>query len=417
MIMENQKIIYVYENWSSNLPNLIGRLYVDKAKGKENYSFEYDSLWLLNKNKKYILDADLNLYSGRQYTAVDKKMFGIFSDSCPDRWGRRLMQRRENIIAKKEQRKPRSLTESDYLLGVYDESRMGALRFSLNEGGDFLSNDRDFATPPWVSLRKLEAASLAYEKDESGLDDRWISQLIAPGSSLGGARPKASVEAPDGSLWIAKFPSKNDEYDIGAWEMVAHELAVKCGLNVPEAKLEKYSKNGSTFLTKRFDREIKKRIHFSSAMTMLGRNDGEDGSYLEIASFLKSQGAAPKTDLKELWCRIVFNMSISNTDDHLRNHGFILEKEGWRLSPMYDVNPVPYGDSLSLYVDETDNTIDLDLALSVANQFGLKQDDAKEIIGNILKVVSDYKDIAKGLGISRGSIEYMEPAFMNYAKD
>ena len=195
--------------------------------------------------------------------------------------------------------------------------------------------------------------------------------------------------------------------------MVAHELAVKCGLDVPEAKLEKYSKKGSTFLTKRFDREIKKRIHFSSAMTMIGRNDGEDGSYLEIASFLKSQGAAPKVDLKELWCRIVFNMAISNIDDHLRNHGFILEKEGWRLSPMYDVNPVPYGNSLSLYVDETDNTIDLDLALSVANQFGLKQDEAKEIIGNILKVVSDYKDIAKGLGISRGSIEYMEPAFMN----
>lgn len=148
MIMENQKIIYVYENWSNNLPNLIGRLYVDKAKGKENYSFEYDSLWLLDKNKKYILDADLNLYSGRQYTVVDKKMFGIFSDSCPDRWGRRLMQRRENIIARKEQRKPRSLTESDYLLGVYDESRMGALRFSLNEGGEFLSNNSDFATPP-----------------------------------------------------------------------------------------------------------------------------------------------------------------------------------------------------------------------------------------------------------------------------
>ena len=409
---DNSKTIFVYENWSSEIPILIGRLYLDIAKGKEAYSFEFDESWLLKNKMKYILDADLNLYSGRQYTNMNKKMFGIFSDSCPDRWGRRLMQRRENILARQEQRKPRSLSESDFLLGVYDESRMGALRFSLSEDGDFLSNDKSFATPPWVSLRKLEAASLAYEKDESGLDDRWISQLIAPGSSLGGARPKASVEAMDGSLWIAKFPSKNDEYDIGAWEMVAHELALKCGLNVPEAKIEKFSKNGSTFLSKRFDRNLKNRIHFSSAMTMLGKVDGDDGSYLEIASFIKSYGASPKEDLKELWKRIVFNMAISNTDDHMRNHGFILTKKGWRLAPLYDVNPVPYGNSLSLYVDEVDNTIDLELALSIANQFGLRKEEAKEVSENILKVVSGYKNIAKKFGISRGSIEYMEPAFM-----
>ncbi len=409
---DNSKTIFVYENWSSEIPILIGRLYLDIAKGKEAYSFEFDESWLLKNKMKYILDADLNLYSGRQYTNMNKKMFGIFSDSCPDRWGRRLMQRRENILARQEQRKPRSLSESDFLLGVYDESRMGALRFSLSEDGDFLSNDKSFATPPWVSLRKLEAASLAYEKDESGLDDRWISQLIAPGSSLGGARPKASVEATDGSLWIAKFPSKNDEYDIGAWEMVAHELALKCGLNVPEAKIEKFSKNGSTFLSKRFDRNLKNRIHFSSAMTMLGKVDGDDGSYLEIASFIKSYGASPKEDLKELWKRIVFNMAISNTDDHMRNHGFILTKKGWRLAPLYDVNPVPYGNTLALYVDETDNTIDLQLALSIANQFGLNKDEAKETSERIIKVVSEYKNIAKQFGISRGSIEYMEPAFM-----
>ena len=216
----------------------------------------------------------------------------------------------------------------------------------------------------------------------------------------------------DGSLWIAKFPSKNDEYDIGAWEMVAHELALKCGLNVPEAKIEKFSKNGSTFLSKRFDRNLKNRIHFSSAMTMLGKVDGDDGSYLEIASFIKSYGASPKEDLKELWKRIVFNMAISNTDDHMRNHGFLLTKKGWRLAPLYDVNPVPYGNTLSLYVDETDNTIDLQLALSIANQFGLNKDEAKETSENILKVVSEYKNIAKQFEISRGSIEYMETAFM-----
>ena len=343
------KTIYIYECWSSDQPLLMGCLYVDILRGKESCSFEYDEKWLKTHPGQFFLDPDLQLYRGRQYAPMDKALFGIFADSCPDRWGRMLMRRREAILAAREGRKPKQLTETDYLLGVYDESRMGALRFSLQVGGPFLSCDSDMATPPWVALRELEAASLAFEQDEDTLNDRWLRQLLAPGSSLGGARPKATVRASDGTLWIAKFPSKQDEQNTGAWEQVAHELARICGLNVPESKLTSFSDAGSTYLVKRFDREGMKRIHFSSAMSLLGQTDGaSDSSYLDLVDFITQAGASPRKDLAELWKRIVFSMAISNTDDHLRNHGFLLTEKGWRLSPMYDVNPVPYGETLSL---------------------------------------------------------------------
>ena len=242
------------------------------------------------------------------------------------------MNRREELRAKAAGEKPRKLSESDYLLGVYDEARMGGLRFKTDLDGDFLSFDKEYATPPWTSLRELEQASIAFEGDDTGSNEKWLRQLLTPGSSLGGARPKASVMAPDGSLWIAKFPSRHDDFNSGAWEMVVHDLAAMCGLNVPKAEAVKFSKLGTTFLVKRFDRDGEKRIHFSSAMTMLGKMDGanaSDGSsYLEIVSFLKANGAKPQRDLQELWKRIVFSMAVSNTDDHFRNHGFILSDTG-----------------------------------------------------------------------------------------
>lgn len=251
---------------------------------------------------------------------------------------------------------------------------MGAIRFKTEENGEFLSDDKEMAAPPWATLRTLEEASRQFEKEENILEEKWLNQLLKPGSSLGGARPKASVQAPDGELWIAKFPSRKDEYDIGAWEKVAHDLANICGLNVPESRFEIFSKLGGTFLVKRFDRAGKRRIHFASAMTMLGKEDGacaEDGSgYLDIASFLKANSAMPEVDLRELWRRIVFNMAISNTDDHLRNHGFLLTQKGWRLSPLYDVNPVPYGDMLALNVDEINNDISLNLRLKQLHIMG-----------------------------------------------
>ena len=414
--MDTLKEIYVYENWKSDTPSLIGTLYVDGGKGKEVISFEYDDDWLKDLSNNVSLDPDIGMFKGRQYVPSGKLLFGVFEDSCPDRWGRLLMKRREAILAKKEARKPRNLTEADYLIGVYDETRMGGLRFSSSRGGKFLSYDKELAAPPWTSLRKLESASLAFEKNDEALEEKWLKQLIAPGSSLGGARPKASVVAPDGSLWIAKFPSTNDEINVGAWEMVVHDLAIMCNLNVPEAKLEDFSMNGSTFISKRFDREGTKRIHFASAMTLLGRNDGDDASsgasYMDIASIIKMYSVTPEKDLKELWRRIVFNMAVSNTDDHLRNHGFLLVKGGWMLSPVYDVNPSSYGDTLSLNIDTDNNLIDFSLAQSVSKMYGIPEGQAKEEIREISGVVeANWKRVAKQYAISRGEIESMAPAF------
>lgn len=319
-------------------------------------------------------------------------------------------------MAEKEDRKPRKLYDSDYLLGVYDETRMGGIRFKDTPDGPFLSDDKETAVPPWETLRTLEEASRNFENDETGLTEKWLNQLIKPGSSLGGARPKATIVDTKGQLWIAKFPSKNDENDTGAWEKVVHDLARMCGLNVPESKLEKFSKLGSTFLVKRFDREGKKRIHFASAMTLLGKMDGAsaaDGTgYLDIVGFIKSNGASPKTDLIELWKRIVFNMAVTNTDDHLRNHAFMLTRSGWVLSPLYDVNPVPYGNELSLLVDETDNTISVELAVRTAPRFGLSEKEAKKLADEILSVVRDnWESLATQYGLSRRQMEEMRPAF------
>ena len=412
--MEKEKTIHVFADFAPFLNELIGTIYVSQTRGKELYAFEYDQNWL--EHGSVVLDPDLYLYKGRQYIADNKNIWGMFADSCPDRWGRQLMKRREELRAKKENEKPRKLLESDYLLGVFDEARMGALRFKTDLSGGFLSNDKEFATPPWTSLRELEQASAVLEEDDNKLCEKWLKQLMAPGSSLGGARPKATVMAPDGSLWIAKFPSKHDDFDTGAWEMTVHELAVMCGMNVPEAKSQKFSKLGTTFLVKRFDRNGNKRIHFSSAMTMLGKTDGanatDGSSYLELVSFLKANGANPMEDIEELWKRLVFSMAVSNTDDHFRNHGFILSNHGWRLSPLYDVNPDLYGEYLSLNVNETESSIDINLAIDSAKYYGLEKDKAVNIAKGIETVVRDnWRELAKKNGISRSEIERMAPAF------
>ena len=411
----NEKNIYVYDDFSFEKPELIGTLYVNVIKGSESYSFAYDAQWLKKTNLSVYLDPELMPYAGRQYPS-GKSIFGLFADSSPDRWGRVLMNKRERILAEKEGRKPAKLYDSDYLLGVYDETRMGGLRFKSKPDGAFLSDDKTTAAPPWATLRSLEEASRNFENDETGLAEKWLQQLIKPGSSLGGARPKATVVDPKDQLWIAKFPSKNDENDTGAWEMVAHDLAKLCGLTVPEAKLEKFSALGSTYLVKRFDRIGNKRVHFASAMTLLGKTDGasaaDGSSYLDIAAFIKANGAKPKADLLELWKRIVFNMAITNTDDHLRNHAFILTPTGWVLSPLFDVNPVPYGDELSLNVNEDDNRIDIELAVQTAVLFGIGKSDAQAYAAQLLGTVREnWNKIAAKYGLSRREIEEMKPAF------
>ncbi len=407
--------VYVYEEFSSGAPELMGVLYSDVLRGRECISFEFDRGWLKQTGMKFYVDPDLGSFPGRQYPS-GKDMFGLFADASPDRWGRTLMDRRERFAADREGRKPRKLNDSDYLLGVYDETRMGALRFRLDPAGAFVSDDQEMAVPPWVTLRALEEAARNFENEETTMQEKWLNQLIRPGSSLGGARPKATVRSPEGSLWIAKFPSRKDDYDVGAWEKTAYDLAGLCGLHVSEAKLEKFSRHGSTFLVRRFDREGARRIHFASAMTMLGKTDGTSASdgagYLDIASFLKSYGSRPKEDLAELWKRIVFNMAISNTDDHLRNHGFLLTKEGWRLAPLYDINPVPYGDTLSLMVDETSNEISIPAAVSAAPHYGVSRRDAEMIAEKICRTVGgQWEKAAAANGLSREACNYMRPAF------
>lgn len=414
-MIKNNKTIFVYDDFSGDSPILLGKLYVDTIKGTENYSFEYDDNWLKNVQLSTPIDPDLNLYSGRQFPNK-RAIFGVFADASPDRWGRVLMIKKERLQAEKEDRKPRKLYDSDYLLGVYDETRMGGIRFKLDPNGEFLSNDKESAVPPWATLRTLEEASRQFEDDSTALNEKWLNQLIRPGSSLGGARPKATVIDTEGQLWIAKFPSKNDNNNTGAWEKVVNDLACLCGLNVPESKLETFSSLGSTFLVKRFDRQGDKRIHFASAMTLLGKTDGasaaDGSSYLDLASIIKSSGCNPKQDLIELWKRIVFNMAISNTDDHLRNHSFILKKNGWALSPLYDINPVPYGDELSLNVNEDDNRISIPLAIKTACQFDIDEPTAKELANAIITTVRDnWERLAVKYNISRGKIEDMRPAF------
>lgn len=406
--------IFVYADWKElDNPILMGELTAAHTKGREVFSFEYDEKWLRSKNAQQI-DPDLQLYSGPQYLSSDKPNFGLFLDSSPDRWGRVIMDRREAIIAKLEKRKPKKLFEEDYLLGVFDEHRMGALRFKLDRDGSFLNVNKGLAAPPWTTLRELEHASLQLEKgllkDDESL--RWINMLLAPGASLGGARPKASVTDPNGELWIAKFPSINDKTNIGAWEMVANELAKKAGVKIADGDLKKFNSPHHTFLTKRFDRLQDKRIHFASAMTLLGHSDGVEGiSYLNLAEFIMQNGASTNEDLEELWRRIVFNIAIKNTDDHLRNHGFILTPKGWRLSPAYDVNPIYYGKGLTLNISETDNSLDFVLAISVADYFRVNNDMADEIVANVKDAVKDWFSLAQTYGIAKSEIDIMSQAF------
>lgn len=415
--MSQEKTIYVYFDNNIDKRVKIGRLFSDFQRGKETFSFEYDDEFLKSPLSNVFFDYDLEPCKFRQYLPANKSLFGVFSDTAPDRWGRLLMKRRERIKAEESKApKVKTLYETDYLLGVFDEARMGAIRFSLEEDGEYLSSEKELSTPPFENLRTLEEASRQFEKEENLLDGKWLKLLLAPGSSLGGARPKATVKNVDGSLWIAKFPSKNDEYDAGAWEKTVNDLAKMCGLDAPETKLMKFSKLGSTFLVKRFDREGNKRIHFMSAMTALGKVDGDNSSegvgYLDIASFISAYSANPKQDLLELWKRVVFNIAVSNTDDHLRNHGFVLTENGWRLSPLYDVNPNIDKDSLSLNISEDDNSLSINLAIDVSTHFGISKGEATQIARDILKIVHDnWRDLAEKNGISKSSIEYMKPAF------
>jgi serine/threonine-protein kinase HipA len=311
------------------------------------------------------------------------------------------------------------LTETDYLMGIYDGNRMGALRFKYSPDGAFMDDNKALATPPWASIRDLEYASLQLEKEDQPNTPehiQWLNMLIAPGSSLGGARPKANILDEARHLWIAKFPSGHDSKDMGAWEMVAAELARGCGIAMSECRAQKFSGRHHTFLTKRFDRSnVGSRIHFASAMTLLGYTDGashtEGVSYLEMAEWIMRNCDDTDRNLEQLWRRIVFNIAVSNCDDHLRNHGFLLGARGWQLSPAYDINPDENGTGLKLNISENDNSLDFDLALSVAKYFGLSDARASAILGDVQTVVADWSQIATRLGIPRSEQEIVARAF------
>ncbi|MDC7218141.1 MAG: HipA domain-containing protein [Spirochaetales bacterium] len=415
------RTIYVYADWKAlNSPCIMGVLRAEQVRGNEVFSFEYDKSWL-DSGVRSVLDPDLMLYSGPQYATEEKINFGIFLDSSPDRWGRVLMRRREAVMAKLENRPLKNLLPSDYLLGVYDEHRMGALRFKEDTDGPFVNDNKEMAAPPWTSIRELEFASKKLEEDDS-VDDpeylKWLNLLTAPGSSLGGARPKASVMDNSKQLWIAKFPSINDDIDIGGWEMVVHELAVRSGIRMSESSIQKFSGNQYTFLTKRFDRtSMQERIHFASAMTLLGQMDGDNyqsgASYLDLVGFIMQNGDKEfiAADLEELWRRIVFSICVKNTDDHLRNHGFLLGEDGWRLSPAYDINAVPTGTGLSLNISDEDNSLDLDLALEVSEFFRLNTVKAQKIIQQVQHSVAQWRLIADNYNLSRREQELMSFAF------
>jgi len=392
-------------------PQLAGRLWARARRGRESASFEYDRAWL-GDPARFSLEPALTVGPGPFHTSADKPLFGAIGDSAPDRWGRVLMRRAERRRAERAREKPRTLTEIDYLLMVNDEARQGALRFARAAGGPFLAENDDHPIPPLVDLPRLLAAAERVGREDDTDED--LRLLLAPGSSLGGARPKASVRTQRGQLAIAKFPHRDDEIDTVRWEAVALTLARKAGIAVPAWRLEVVGKQVA-LLSDRFDRRNGQRIPFLSAMSMIGAIDHETRSYLEFVDALRQYGATPKSDMHELWRRIAFSILISNTDDHLRNHGFLYQDTaGWCLAPAYDLNPVPIDVKprvLSTAIDLDDATASLDLALSVARYFELDIGAAREIAREVAGATATWRTEAQALGLGQAELDRMASAF------
>lgn len=397
-------------------PVKIGTLRFSRARTDLPASFEYEPEWL-ERDTAFPLDPRLELFAGEQHPPAQAATFGIFQDAAPDRWGRLLMERREGVLARREGRKPRRLGEIDFILGVHDLARSGALRFRTESGAPFLDNSKELAAPPVTSLREL--AHISQKLEQPGADDspeieRWLASLIAPGSSLGGARPKASFTDADGSLWIGKFPGREDRHDVGAWEFVVHELARAAKIDVPPARLERLTRRYGTFCIGRFDRVGSRRRLFASAMTLLDHRDGaRDASYLDLAELIASQGASRHidTDLAQLYRRVVFNVLVSNRDDHLRNHGFLRSSTGWRLAPAFDVNPNLDKHEHALRLDEASAEPDLAAVLATAEFYRLSQRQADKVAKEIAAAIAEWKTVAQLHGLSRREMQRMEPAF------
>ena len=392
----------------------IGKLWFHARGHKESASFEYDKEWL-DHPEKFALEPALKLTEGAFHTGQGISLFGAIGDSAPDRWGRVLMRRSEASKASVQNRAPRALFEIDYLLGVNDEARGGALRFSISPDENvFLSPKQKTSIPPLVDLPKLLSATERFIADNESSED--LRLLLAPGSSLGGARPKASIRDKDGSLAIAKFPKKDDEFNVVVWEAVTLTLAKKAKIKVPLYRLETICEK-PVLIIRRFDRDGDNRIPFLSAMSMLGARDNEQHSYLEMAYALAQNGASPEEDMKELWRRIVFTIMVSNTDDHLRNHGFVYKRyKGWRLSPAYDINPTPIEIApriLTTSIDFYDSSASLETAMRVAKDFRLNQEEALFIIKEVTSSVEQWRSVASEFGLSKRECDRMSSAFVS----
>ena len=365
-------------------------------------SFAYDTDWLLHAHA-FPLDPELDLLPGDFYPGGSN--FGAFMDSCPDRWGQLLMKRREALAAREEERRPRTLSPWDFLLGVQDCTRMGALRYSLPEQNTFLANEA-LSAPPVTRIAELQEIAYELTKKKLAAPDKikaWLQVLVAPGASLGGARPKANLVDNQGQLWIAKFPAADDDYDVATWEKVAHDLALDCGIAVPESRLMLIGDGYHTFLVKRFDRNGENRRFFTSAMTMLNHIDTDDASYLELAEFLVTFGDPDflQTDLEELFTRIVFNVATANRDDHLRNHGFMRTPAGWQLAPAFDINPSFKKEEHALALDFDCQQPDMDVILETAGYYRLDKKQANAIIQKVCKIVAGWECRARKYGLSR----------------
>ena len=408
--------LYIYADFDFlKSPELIGSLHYDRVRGRETYSFEYDKNWLLS-HKSIVLSADLQNFSGLQY--AEENIFGCFADALPDRWGRTLIKRRELIEAQEENRPVKNLSHYDFLVGIDDFSRMGGLRFCEKQGGEFINSSTKFQIPPITSLRELLHAADEIEKSEnlSQLPDKkWIAQLIKPGTSLGGARPKACVIDEKGNLTVAKFPSRNDDYDVGLWEHFCCLLAKNAGINVAETRIIDTGQKYHTLLSRRFDRDVNgRRIHFASSLTMLGFQDG-DGSrtgkgYLDIVDFILQNGGNVTSDLEQLFARVAFNICVGNCDDHFRNHGFLLTKNGWQLSPAYDLNPSLSYDHAIMITDNTNHS-DLQMLYNNCESYMLEPPKAKEIIQRVCDAVSDWQRLAVKLQIAKAEMEMFRKRF------
>jgi len=412
------KKLYVYADfdWLKEI-ELIGELGYDSIRGSDSYNFKFSETWIKN-HATINLSEDLNNYLGIQYTQPNKDIFSCFSDALPDRWGKTLLLRREQINAKEEKRPVKRLSSFDFLIGIDDFSRMGGFRFKESKEGLFINSDNSLRIPPITAINELITASKEIEKSEEINilpEKRWIAQLIQPGSSLGGARPKSNVIDSDNKIYIAKFPSLKDEYNVGLWEHFAHLLAKNAGINVANTKVLPIKNNHHTLLSQRFDRtEDNKRIHSASAMTLLGLNDGDNATngkgYIDIVDFILQGCCNVEANLEELFRRVAFNICIANSDDHFRNHGFLLTAKGWTLSPAYDINPTT-NTHQSLLINNSTNVSNLSILFNSCQEYMINKRKAENIINQVVSAFKNWQNLANKLNIAKREMQLFEPIF------